>query len=90
MDAGIGLGFDINQASVGGVKGDNRVLSPLKAEQDESTPQTLGLSIIADLGGEVPALVFIKDKLVAAGGVSEDKIPELLKSWIFEYNILAP
>ncbi|MBA7614482.1 hypothetical protein ES703_21747 [subsurface metagenome] len=89
MNAGIGLGFDINQASVRGVKGNDGVLSPLIAEQDKGTPQTLGLSIIVDIGSEVAALILIKDKLVAAGGVSENKIPEFSEGWVFEYNSLA-
>ena len=89
VDATIGLGLTINQASVRGVKGDNSVLSPLKAEQYKATPQTLGLSIIADLGGKVAALILIKDKLVPAGGISENKIPELLEGGVFEYNSLA-
>ena len=60
------------------------MLPPLKAEQDKGTPQTLGLSVIADIGGKVPALILIKDKLVAAGGISENKIPELSEGWVFE------
>ncbi|GAJ07885.1 unnamed protein product, partial [marine sediment metagenome] len=62
-------------------------LPPLKAEQDEGGPQTLGLSIIVNLSGEVATLIIINDKLIAAGGVSENKIPELLEGWGFEYYI---
>ena len=89
MDAGVGLGFDINQPSVRGVKGDDRVLAPIIAEQDKGRPQTLGFSIIIDVGGEVAALILIEDKLVAAGGVSENKVPEFLEGWVFEFNSSA-
>ena len=89
MDAGIGSGFNINQPPVRGLKGDDSVLSPLKAEQDKGTPQALGLSIIIHVSGEVAALISIKDKLIAAGGVPENKIPELLEGRVFEYNSLT-
>ena len=59
------------------------MLPPLIAEQDKGTPQTLGLSIIIHLSGEVATLILIKDKLVAAGGISENKIPEFLEGWVF-------
>ena len=62
---------------------------PLKAEQDKGALRPSGLSIIIHCGGEVAALVLIKDKLIAAGGVSENKIPEFLKGWGLEYNSLA-
>ena len=89
MDGGICLRFDINQAPVHGVKGDDRVLPLVIAEQDKGTPQTLGLSVIIHVSGKVAALILIKDKLIAAGGISENEIPELLEGWIFEGNILA-
>ena len=89
MDAGIGLGLNINQAPVRGVEGDDGVLSSLKTEQDKGTPQARGLSTVIDLGGEVAALILIKDELIAAGGVAENKIPELLEGRIFEYDSLA-
>jgi hypothetical protein len=57
------------------------VLSPVKAEKDEGVPQTLGLSIIIHCSGEVAAFILIKDKLIAAGGVSENKILDLLEGW---------
>ena len=89
MNAGVGLGFDVNQASVRGVKGDDRVLAPIIAEQDKGRPQTLGLSIIIDVSGEVAALILIEDKLVAAGEISENKIPEFLEGRVSEFNSLV-
>ena len=65
------------------------MLATVKAEHDEGTPETIGVGIIIDVSGEVAALILIKDKLVAAGGVSENKIPEFSEGWVFEYNSLA-
>jgi hypothetical protein len=59
------------------------------AEQDKGAPQTLGLSIIIDVGGEVATLILIKDKLIAAGGISENKVSEFLKGGVFEFNSLV-
>ena len=86
MNSGIGLGFNINHPPVGGVKGDDGVLSPVIAEQDKGTPQTLGVSIVIHVSGEVATLILIKDKLIAASGVCENKIPELVEGWVFECN----
>jgi len=74
VDNGIGLGFNINQAPVWGVKGHNGVLALVVAEQDKGTPQTLSLSIVIHLSGEVATLILIKDKLVAVGGIFKNKI----------------
>ena len=65
------------------------MLPPVKAEKDKGTPQTLGLSIIIHVSSEVAALILIKDKLVVAGRISENKIPELLEGWVFKFNSLA-
>ena len=89
MDAGVGLGFDINQSPVRGLKGDYGVLPPLIAEQDKGTPQTLGLSVVIHIGGEVATLIVIEDKLIPAGGVLENKVPELLEGGVFECSNLA-
>jgi len=78
VDAGIGLGFDVNQPFVRSVKGNDGMLTPIVAEQDKGAPQTLGLSVVIHLGGEVAALILIKDKLIATREVFENKIPELL------------
>lgn len=89
VDASIGLGFDINQAPVRSIEGDDGMLASVVAEQDKGTPQPLSLGVVIDLGGEVAALILIEDKLVAVGGVSENKIPELLEGRVFELNSLA-
>ena len=71
------------------MKGDDSVLPSIVAEQDKGAPQTLGVSIIIDVSGKVAALILIKDKLITAGGVSENKIPEFLKGGVSECNRLA-
>ena len=89
MDGSIGLRFDIDQPSVCSLKGDDGVLSLVKAEQDKGAPQTRCLSIIVYGSGEVPALIFIKNKAAAAGGVFEDKVPELLEARVSKFNSLV-
>lgn len=89
MDDGIALGFDINESPVCRVKGNNGVLPPFVAEQDKGTLQARHLSIIIYLGGEVAALILIKNKLVAAGEVLKNKILELLEGRVFECKSLA-
>lgn len=89
MDAGIGLGLDIDQSLVRGVEGNDGVLSPFVAEQDKGASQTLGLSVIIYLGSEVTAFIFVEDELIAVDGVSENKILELLKGWVFKRDSLV-
>jgi len=62
------------------------VLPPVKAEQDKGAPQTSGISIIIHLGGEVAAFILIKHKLIAAGGVFENKVLYLFEGRVFECN----
>ena len=85
MDSGVGLGLNINQPPIGGIKGDHAVLPPLVAEQHKGAVPARLPGPVTDISRKMAALINILYPLVLAGLVLQDKAFQLVKGGVFKF-----